>query len=445
MGSTVEPYRLTATEVISQIKNGSLTVEEYAKSLLSRIEQRDPVVKAWAYLDPELVLKRARELDQIPPGQRGPLHGVAVGVKDVIYTKDMPTQHNSPIYASHHPQLDAGCVSVLRSAGALILGKTTTTQFAATVTGPPTTNPHDPGRTPGGSSSGSGAAVGDFQVPLALGTQTGGSTIRPGSFNGVYAFKPTWGAVSREGLKIYSLTLDTFGLYARAVGDLEVVSEVLGIRDDEETERRGVGGMKFAVLKNGRDVFPEPGKGTRDAMDKAVKLLKEAGASVEDVTFDWPEWKRMPQWHRCVMHTDGRTAFLPEYRAHKDKLDAFLVGHVENRGGFTHKARLEALDGIAALRPKVDAVLAGYEALLTPSVLDEAPVGIESTGSAAFNGVWTALHVPVVNVPGFQGENGLPIGVSLVATRYRDRHLLGVSDEVGKIIEAKGGWTRKNV
>ncbi|KAH8909663.1 amidase [Coniochaeta sp. PMI_546] len=444
----MEPYKLTATEVIAQIKSGSLTVEDYAKSLLSRIEQRDPVVKAWAYLDPELVLQRARELDQVPLDQRGPLHGVAVGVKDVIYTKDMPTQHNSPIYASDAPALDAGCIAVLRQAGALILGKTTTTQFAATVKGPATTNPHDAARTPGGSSAGSGAAVGDFQVPVALGTQTGGSTIRPGSFNGVYAFKPTWGAISREGLKIYSLMLDTLGLYARSVEDLEVLADVFALKDDDDEvveKSEGVKGMKFALLKNARDVFPEPGNGTKGAMERAVALLRENGAIVEEVSMEWPEFKKIPQWHRCIMSTDGRTAFLPEYRANKDKLDGFLVGHVENVGAYTHKARLEALDGIGALRPKVDEVLGRYDALITPSVLDEAPLGIESTGSAAFNGAWTALHVPVVNVPGFQGENGLPVGVSLVAPRYHDRHLLRVSGEVGRIFEGQGGWTRKNI
>ncbi|KAJ9137837.1 Amidase [Coniochaeta hoffmannii] len=443
----MEPYRLTATEAIARIKSDTLTVEAYAKSLLSRIQQRDPVVRAWAHLDPDLVLRRARELDRIPPSQRGPLHGAAVGVKDVIYTRDMPTQHNSPIYADPSPvALDAGCVAVLRDAGALILGKTTTTQFAATVAGPATTNPHDPARTPGGSSSGSGAAVGDFQVPLALGTQTGGSTIRPGSFNGVYAFKPTWGAISREGLKIYSLMLDTLGLYARSVEDLELLSDVLALKDDETPEKRdGVQGMKFALLKNARDVFPEPGPGTKGAMEKAAALLRQNGATVDEVEFPWPEFEKVPRWHRCVMSTDGRTAFLPEYRSHRERLDPFLVGHVENAGAYTHRDRLEALDGIAALRPKVDAVLASFDALLTPSVPDEAPPGIESTGSAAFNGVWTALHVPVVNVPGFQGENGLPVGVSLVASRYRDRHLLEVSGVVGKIFEAQGGWTRKNI
>lgn len=209
----MEPYRLTATEVAAQIRNGELTVEQYARSLLSRIAARDPVVKAWAYLDPDLVIREAKRLDQVPVEERGPLHGIAIAVKDVIYTKgkelvfhnelsliiasDMTTQFNSPIYENDAPKVDAALIIILRKAGALILGKTKTTEFAATVKGSKTTNPHDSGRTPGGSSSGSGAVVGDFQAPISLGTQTGGSTIRPGSFNGVYAFKPTWNSISR--------------------------------------------------------------------------------------------------------------------------------------------------------------------------------------------------------------------------------------------------------
>jgi Asp-tRNA(Asn)/Glu-tRNA(Gln) amidotransferase A subunit family amidase len=185
-----EPYRLTATEALRLLHKGDLTVEAYAKSLLGHIKERDPVVKAWAYLDPEFVLAQAKKLDQIPAEKRGPLHGIAIGVKDVILTKDMPTGYNSDIYKGDPIALvDAAPIITLRAAGALIFGKTTTTEFASTSDGGPSTNPHDSSRTPGGSSSGSGAAVGDYQVPIALGTQTGGSTIRPGAFNGIYAFK----------------------------------------------------------------------------------------------------------------------------------------------------------------------------------------------------------------------------------------------------------------
>ncbi|KAL9944646.1 hypothetical protein D7B24_005405 [Verticillium nonalfalfae] len=442
-----ELYRLTASEVAAKVRSGQVTIEEYARSLLSRIEARDPVVKAWAYLDPERVLAEARRLDQVPPEERGPLHGVAIGVKDVIYTKDMPTQFNSPLYAHDAPHVDAASIIILRRAGALLVGKTTTTEFAATTRGPATTNPHDPSRTPGGSSAGSGAAVADFQCPVALGTQTGGSMIRPGSFNGVYAFKPTWGAVSREGQKMYSLTFDTLGVFARGVADLELMAHVFALEDDDDNEATTtatdfqVQGARFAVCKT--MVWPHAGPGTVGALERAVELLRAQGANVEEISF--PEsLADLPKWHATVLDAEGRAAFLSEYRAGKDSIADLLVGHVENRGKTSHAEHLKAFDSIAAARPMVDAMLGKYAAVLVPSVPDEAPEGIEWTGNAAFNVIWTALHTPVVNVPGFKGERGMPVGVSLVAPRYRDRHLLRVSKQVGEIFEAEGGWKPSN-
>ncbi|KAL2810562.1 amidase signature domain-containing protein [Aspergillus granulosus] len=435
-----QPYRLTATQALALIRENKLTVESYARSLLSRIEYRDATVKAWAYLNPEFVLEQARNLDAIPVEKRGPLHGLPVGIKDVIYTKDMPTEHNSPLYKDSVVPVDAAPVAVLRAAGALIFGKTTTTEFASTTAGPATCNPHDPTRTPGGSSSGSGAAVGDYQVPIALGTQTGGSTIRPGSFNGIYALKPTWGAISREGLKVYSLILDTLGIFGRCVEDLELVLGVLGVSDDVEAGRKsfeGVKGAKFGVVKT--IVWDKVGKGTIAAMEKAAEILRSHGATIEEVELP-PEFDNMPAWHAAIMAGDGRATFLPEYRVDKSKVAEFLVGHVENAQGYTRAQQLAALDGVGFLRPRIDEIAGQYAALITPSVPDEAPVGIKGTGSAAFCSMWTVLHTPVVNVPGFQGENGLPIGVSLVAPRFRDQHLLAVAKEIGEIFSDEGGW-----
>ncbi|KAK5110429.1 hypothetical protein LTR62_005780 [Meristemomyces frigidus] len=437
-----EPYRLTATGALAQFNNGSLTVEEYATSLLQHIDERQPVVKAWEYLNHDLVLSQARALDQIPKEQRGPLHGVAIAVKDVIYTKDMPTQHNSAIYTGSNPEIDAASVTILRSSGALILGKTCTTEFAATVKGPETTNPHDPGRTPGGSSSGSGAAVADYQAPIALGTQTGGSTIRPGSFNGVYAFKPTWGAISREGQKVYSLILDTLGLYARSVEDLKVLASVFGLKDDRvpEVKEDGVRGLRFGVLKT--MVWEHAGPGLKDAMAKGVGLLKARGAEVTE--FEFPStFSKLPDWHTIILKSDGRTAFRPEYLTAKDQLDQSLIEHVEETHGYTRRDYLEAYDGVAALRPKWDEIASRYDAVIVPSVPDEAPEGIASTGNAIFNSMWTALHVPVINVPGFGGQNGMPIGLSLTASRYHDQALLEVAKVVGEVWEKEGGWTSK--
>lgn len=350
----------------------------------------------------------------------------------------MPTQFNSSIYTEHAPEVDAGSVMILRQAGALILGKTTTTEFAATTVGPKTRNPHDSGRTPGGSSSGSGAAVGDFQAPIALGTQTGGSTIRPGSYNGIYAFKPTWNAITREGQKIYSLILDTLGLYARSVDDLKLLADTFLVFDDEPApENFTIKGAKFAILKT--MVWPDVGAGTAAALDKAISLLHEHGATTEEITL--PEnLNDLPTWHATVLASEGRTAFLPEYAVAKDKISQQLVGHVENCEKISRKAQVDAFDKISAARPVIDMILSKYDAIITPSVPDEAPLGIEKTGSAAFCLIWTALHTPVITVPGFKGDNGMPIGLSLVAPRYHDRRLLAVSKMVGEVFEAKGGW-----
>ncbi|OTB01213.1 hypothetical protein M426DRAFT_25797 [Hypoxylon sp. CI-4A] len=437
----MEAYQLTATQALSKFKDGSLTIEQYARSLLARIEARDPAVQAWAYLNSDYVIQQAKQLDAVPHEKRGPLHGVAVAVKDIMYTKDMPTQHNSPIYEGDEPKVDAAAITTLRHAGALILGKTTTTEFASTTHGPKTRNPHDPTRTPGGSSSGSAAAVGDFQAPIGLGTQTGGSTIRPGSFNGIYAFKPTWNSISREGLKVYSLILDTIGFFARSVEDLQLFSDVFALEDDAPPDAKfSIKGAKFAVLKT--VVWPQAGPGTVAALETGAKLLRDHGAEVEEIELP-PEFDKIPEWHRIVIHSDGRPTFLPEYRVAKDKLSPFLADHVENGLKIPRAAQLEAFDGIAASRPKIDEIAGRYAAILTPSVVDEAPVGLESTGSPAFNAIWTALHTPVTNIPGLKGENGLPVGLSLVAPRYHDRHLLVVSKAVGEIFENEGGWKRQ--
>jgi Asp-tRNA(Asn)/Glu-tRNA(Gln) amidotransferase A subunit family amidase len=299
----------------------------------------------------------------------------------------MPTQFNSPIYSNDAPKVDAGSIAILRKAGALILGKSTTTEFAATTAGPKTRNPHDLERTPGGSSSGSGAAVGDFQAPIGLGTQTGGSTIRPGSFNGIYALKPTWNSITREGQKIYSLILDTLGLYARSVADLELLADVFATQDDSSPPPSfTVKGAKFALLKT--MVWPHVGPGTSAALEKAISLLREHGAEVEEISLPGT-LNGLPDWHRTVLSSDGRTAFLPEYTVAKTKISDQLVGHVENSDKISRKAQLEAFDNVAMARPVVDGILAKYDAVLTPSVPDEAPLGIEKTGSAAFCSIWT--------------------------------------------------------
>ncbi|GAA5820110.1 hypothetical protein JCM3770_003355 [Rhodotorula araucariae] len=435
-------HRLDASTALGLLKSNEITCVEYVEALIKRIDERDPVVKAWAFLDRAHALEQARALDALPESQRGPLHGIPVGVKDVILTKDQPTQYRSAAYASKVPiAMDAAPVMTLRASGALILGKTTTTEFATCQRGPETTNPHDSTRTAGGSSSGSGAAVGDFQVPIALGTQTGGSTIRPGSFNGIYAFKPTWNAISREGLKIYSLTCDTLGIYARSVADLKLLAEVFRLEDDitPPTEPLSLKGAKFGFYKT--HVWPRATEGTQKAWETAKELLEAEGAEVKELVL--PDFEEIWRLYPYVLAGEGRSAFLGDYLTHPDVLDPLILAHVRNDTKITRAQLLEGYDKIAALRPKMDAIASRYDAIVTPSTVDEAIKLVEPdrfTGDASFNLMWTILQVPVLNVPGFAGPSGCPLGLSLVAPRYQDQKLLRVGEAVGQVWGEKGGW-----
>ncbi|PCD22230.1 hypothetical protein AU210_016020 [Fusarium oxysporum f. sp. radicis-cucumerinum] len=378
-------------------------------------------------------MQEARLLDEIPKKNRGPLHGLPIAVKDVIYTKDMPTQFNSPLYDGHFPETDAASVRILRHAGALIVGKTTTTEFAAIHVGPKTHNPHDPLRTPGGSSSGSGAAVADFQAPMALGTQTGGSLIRPASFNGLYGFKPTWNSI-------------VWTMCRGCVEDLVLLADVFALQDDEDEDRsfQGIEGARFAICKT--SIWPMAGPGTQNALARAADLLRSHGADVHELELP-SAFDDVPEWYRIGLHTEGRTSFLPEYRVGKDQIGQVLIEHVENADNFTRKTQLMASDSLAAMRPVFDFIASQYAAIITPSVPDEAPVGLENTGSHVFCAMWSGLHVPVLNVPGFKGDHDMPIGLSFVAPQYRGRHLLDVGKAVSKIFEAEevGGriWRKR--
>lgn len=244
--------------------------------------------------------------------------------------------------------------------------------------------------------------------------------------------------MSREGQKIYALLLDTLGWYARSVDDLKLVADVLGVKDDEKSQFSTLKGARFGVCKTVN--WNYAGSGTQAALNKAVELLQAHGAVVEDLELP-AGFDALPEWHRTLLHTEGRAHFLPEHRTAKASLHESLAVYID-MPEFSRREQLAAQDGIAALRPVFDEIAGKYDAILTASAVDVAPVGLESTGDAVFCSMWTALHVPVVNVPGFMGEEGLPVGVSLVAGRFRDGHLLGVAESVGEVFEGQGGWKR---
>ncbi|KAK4219873.1 amidase signature domain-containing protein [Rhypophila decipiens] len=394
------------------------------------------------FLDDKHVLEQARALDKVPAEKRGPLHGVAIGIKDVMETKDMPTQYQSPLYKGFQSGGDAAIVAVLRAAGALIFGKTTTTEFTVTNAGPNTTNPHDPNRTPGGSSCGSAAAVADLQVPIALGAQTGGSLIRPASFTGVFAMKPTHNAVSAEGSKVFSPTFDTLGFFSRSVEDLKLIADALAIKDDT-TPPPQPSLEKTTVALVRTPLWSRAGPGTVAAMEKAAKILQSHGVKVEEVSLpeeignDAASLKRI---HKVVMASEAGVVFLKEYEMNKTELASEIRQMVENCGNYTHAERLKAADKLASMRPVIDRLASDYSVILAPSVVDEAPVGLNDMGSAAFNTIWTGFHTPVINIPAFAGAHDMPIGISLVAGRFRDQHLLSISALLSRPLMAEGGW-----
>jgi Asp-tRNA(Asn)/Glu-tRNA(Gln) amidotransferase A subunit family amidase len=423
---------LTATEALGLMREGKLSVEELALACLARIRDRDPFVKGWAFLDPELVLRNARELDKREV--KGPLHGIPIAVKDVIMTADMPTEHNSPLYKGSFPAVDAGCVKTLRAAGALIFGKTDTTEFASVTRGGTARHPLDASRTPGGSSSGSAAVVADFQATIGLGTQTAGSTIRPGSFCGIYAMKPTWGAINREGLKMLGLSLDTLGLFARSAEDLDLLADVFALEDRAPVKPFTLRGALIAACRSPAWDKTEPA--TREAYERGIALLKEAGAEVEPL--DLPTaFSALPDHHVTVMAGEAQVTFLSEIRAQPDLLNEDLAAMARNSRGITKAALVAAYDAAAQCRIAFDEIASGFDAVLTPSARGEAPVGT-TTGDAAVNSMWTLLHAPVVQVPGFKGPSGMPVGLSLVSPRYTDRRLLNVAKAVGPLFEARG-------
>ncbi|MEC7764402.1 MAG: amidase [Pseudomonadota bacterium] len=419
--------RLTATAITRDIAQGARTVRDVATETLAVIEAREPDVQAFAYLDPALVKAQAEALADTD----GPLRGVTVGVKDMIATRDMPTGHNNARYEGVRTGVDAACVDTLRSAGAVIVGKTVTTEFAATQRGGKTRNPHDLTRTPGGSSSGSAAAVASGMIAIGLGTQTGGSTIRPASYNGIWGWKPTWNTISREGLKIYSVTCDTLGLYARDPADFTLLADVF---DLDAAEVPGtLKGLKIGLVHPPAwDLVEEP---MRDALAQAGRALADTGAEVGPL--DLPDTLAgIDDTHATILAREGRVSFLNEARACPDTLNDEFMAMVENRGSLTPDAVRAAYRHADICRAAMDELLTDYDAIIAPSALGEAPVGLASTGDAAMNSFWTLLGVPVVSVPGFRGPNGMPLGISVITRRYDDRKALAIATMAGEVFAA---------
>jgi Asp-tRNA(Asn)/Glu-tRNA(Gln) amidotransferase A subunit family amidase len=412
------PHRLSAAEAARRIVRGELTSEALVASCLERIAAREPDVQAWAWLDADLALRQARALDREPP--RRPLHGVPVGIKDIFDTADMPTEYNSPIYRGHQPKWDAACVALLRRAGCVILGKTVTTEFAHLHPGK-TRNPHNPAHTPGGSSSGSAAAVADYMVPLALGTQTGGSIIRPAAFCGVVGCKPSFNTINRAGLKFAAESLDTIGVLARSAEDAALGLHVLSGRALPDFKQAGGRTPRVGLCRTPR--WRDADAATQAAIERAAAQLARAGARVAD--FELPEGgAALFEEHGKIMNYETARALAWEYLNHPDKISATLRPRIEEGWQLSR----EAYDAARALgrdcRRRLADRMKEYDFLVTPSAPGEAPATLETTGSSVFNRVWTLLGVPCVTLPFGSGPHGVPLGVQLVGPFDGDSGLL---------------------
>ena len=426
-----EIWALPATEMAARIHEGRLTSVELVKSCLDRIAVLEDVVQAWEWLDPGVALEQAKKLDGKTP--RGPLHGIPVAVKDIIDTADMPTGYGSSIYADHHPKTDADCVARARAAGAVILGKTVTTEFA-TFRPPKTCNPHDLERTPGGSSSGSAAAVAAGMVPLAFGTQTVGSVLRPASFCGVVGFKAGFGRFDLSGVKQLTASLDSLGFFTRSVGDAALFSDAIAGEPQPGLIALPGHPLRIALIRTGQ--WDHASDETRAAVKSTAKLLADEGAIVTEP--DLPEtFTTLAEVQDVIFRAGAVRALAREWRDHRKEISPQLVALLEQGEAISETELAHAEKTAEICRWVMDDLFKEHDLALAPAAPGEAPLRKHGTGDPLFNRMWTLLHNPCLSLPGQKGPNGMPVGVQLVGPRGGDRQLLACADWVAARMQVR--------
>ena len=429
----MEPCFLDAIDLSKKIKKGEISCKELIESCLDRTKKFENNIKAWTYIDKEYLLNRAKEADDLRVSGRpyGSLLGIPVGVKDIFATGDMPTECGTELRKGRITKNDATVVALLRDAGAIIMGKTVTTEFAYFDPGK-TCNPHDVTRTPGGSSSGSAASVASFMCPLSIGSQTNGSVIRPASFCGVYGFKPTFGVVSRFGALRQSRILDQVGFFARSINDIALISEELFRYDsyDEESIRfsgRGISDIatskpplepNFAFIKT-----PRWKSLNKDTVESFKFLEKKLGKNIEECKL--PDYfEKLYDYHKIIMETDMANSFKNDYQQNKNKIGKKLIEAIERGLSYKSKDYAEAVANMSIIYEGIEELFDDYDAIITPSALGEATKGLASTGSPEMCTIWTYLGMPSLSLPLLAGSNNLPIGVQLVGQKFEDARLL---------------------
>ena len=428
-------YTLNVEQIANQIKKGKISSREVCEIFIERINKFEKDIKAWAHFDKKLLLSKADEADEHRKSGKpmGSLHGVPVAVKDIIGTFDMPTECGTVLRKGAKSQ-NAEIIDLLISAGAIVMGKTATSELA--YLGPPATrNPHDYTRTPGGSSSGSAAVIASYMAPLSIGSQTGGSIIRPASFCGVVGYKPSYGLISRNGVLRTSNKLDHIGVFGKTVEDVALLAKVLIKKDSydeatihfssenmlEECKKGPLYDPKFIFYKT--DAWKIIDKKSRDAFEYFIKSFKK---NIE--IFDTPSYfKDINKYHQIIHETDLANNFAAYYKKSKNKLSNYMQKAISNGNKHSAKEYAEAIDFMKRSYESYKEVFEDYHGVLSPSSPGVAPKGLKSTGTAEFNRFWSFMGTPCISLPLLQGENNLPLGVQLIGDKYDDLRFLGVA------------------
>ncbi|WP_420992152.1 amidase [Cupriavidus sp. 30B13] len=415
---------LPVRELAARIRRRELSAQTVARACIERIEAAEPGILAWQHFDAAQALAQARLLDAGQAG--GALQGVPVGVKDLMDTAGMPTTYGSPIYAAHRPAMDAASVAAARAAGALVMGKTVTTEFATFQPGA-TRNPRAPAdapRTPGGSSSGSAAAVAAGMVPLAFGTQTAGSIIRPAAYCGVVGYKPTYGTLPGAGIKPLAPSLDTVGVLARTVDDAAFFIGTLARLPLAPADAPAPAGLRVGICRTPH--WERAGDDSRRALADAARVLQAQGATVGELAMP-DAFAHLTQAQIDIMAYEAAAAFAPELHARAADFSAGFAALLATgqRIGGEHYFAAQAL--AAAARRAFEPAFGQFDVVLAPSAEGEAPAGLGATGDPVFNRMWTLLGNPCVHVPTGSGAHGMPVGVTLVGPYRGDAQVLAAA------------------
>lgn len=426
--------KISAVNALDMMEKGEFTSEEYVMAFLDHIKKREPKVGAWIFLDNEIALKQARLADKRWKEKKpGKLNGLPIGIKDIIDTKDMPTENGSLIHKNRRPSKDAHLVKLLRDAGAIIMGKCVTTEFALSAPGK-TRNPLDLECTPGGSSSGSAAAVADFMVPLAIGSQTGGSVLRPASFTGIYGLKPTFGTISRHGMSPISQRLDHPGIYANSPNDIKLVASVILSYDKNDldmdnnyefkNESQQIQNQNFAFVKG-----PAWDSGENDMQHKIQKFVNKSDLNIKTLDLG-AEFEEATQCHEIIMNGSISRSLLSYYETNKSKLHPFTIKRIEAGITVTANEYIDAIEKAKKMKQSLGNIFKKFDAIITPAAPGQAPRDLMNTGNAIFNGYWTMLGVPAISLPLLKGKDGLPIGVQIISSWNKEAELLDISNTI---------------